>query len=69
MNKIKGTVALIGSGELSGTMVETHKALLSKSGSGAKAFFLDTPAGFQENVDLIAQRAVQYFEKQVQHKM
>ncbi|MBW6464116.1 MAG: hypothetical protein K0B84_08020 [Firmicutes bacterium] len=69
MNKIKGTVALIGSGELSGTMVETHKALLSKNGSGTKAFFLDTPAGFQENVDLIAQRAVQYFEKQVQHKM
>lgn len=66
---IKGTVALIGSGELSGTMVETHKALLSKRGSGGKAYFLDTPAGFQENVDLIARRAVEFFEQQVQHKM
>ncbi len=69
MTIIKGTVALIGSGELSGTMVETHKALLAKNSLKAKAYFLDTPAGFQENVDLIARRAVQFFEQQVQHKM
>jgi len=66
---IRGTVALVGSGELSGTMVETHKMLLSRVESGRKALFLDTPAGFQENVDLLARRAVHFFEQQVLHKM
>ncbi len=66
---IRGTVALIGSGELSGTMVETHKMLLSRNSSGEKALFLDTPAGFQENIDLLAARAVQYFERQVGYSM
>ncbi len=69
MLTVRGTIALIGSGELSGTMVETHKMLLSRIGSQQKALFLDTPAGFQGNVDLIADRAVNYFEQQVRHKM
>lgn len=66
---ISGIVALIGSGELSGTMVETHKMLLSRNSSGEEALFLDTPAGFQENIDLLAARAVQYFERQVGYSM
>ena len=66
---VQGIVVLIGSGELSGTMVETHKALLSRNDSRGKALFLDTPAGFQDNVDLIAQRAIKYFEQQVRHSM
>lgn len=66
---VRGTVALVGSGELSATMVETHKMLLSRVGPGEKALFLDTPAGFQENVDLLARRAVHFFEQQVQHSM
>jgi len=69
MSKIKGLVALVGSGELSGTMVETHKLLLSGIQSRGKALFLDTPAGFQENVDLIARRAVKYFAEHVHHSM
>lgn len=66
---VKGIVALMGSGELSGTMVETHKALLSHTANQGKTLFLDTPAGFQENVDLLARRAVEYFENQVGHSM
>jgi cyanophycinase-like exopeptidase len=66
---IRGRIALIGSGELSGTMVETHKMLLSRNSSGEKALFLDTPAGFQENIDLLAARAMQYFERQVGYSM
>ena len=69
MTKILGKFALMGSGELSGTMVETHKRLLADIKLPGKAFFLDTPAGFQENVDLLARRAVKYFEEQVLHKM
>ncbi len=66
---MRGTIALVGSGELSGTMVETHKRLLARNKSRGKALFLNTPAGFQENVDLIAQRAVHYFERQVGSSM
>ncbi len=66
---VRGIVALIGSGELSGTMVETYKALFARCGARGKAFFLDTPAGFQENADLIARRAVEFFRRQVGHSM
>lgn len=66
---VRGTIALVGSGELSGTMVETHKTLLSRNKFQGKALFLDTPAGFQGNVDLISRRAVEYFERQVRHSM
>jgi len=69
MAQAQGKVALIGSGELSGTMVETHKMLLAGIKSGDLTLFLDTPAGFQENVDLISGRAVEYFQAQVLHKM
>lgn len=69
ISMVTGTVALLGSGELSATMVETHKKLLSRCGSQRKALFLDTPAGFQENVDLIARRAVEYFRQQVRREM
>lgn len=69
MSMVRGIITLIGSGEFSGTMVETHKMLLSRSRSGEKALFLDTPAGFQGNVDLIARRAVQFFDRQVRHSM
>jgi hypothetical protein len=50
-------------------MVETHKKLLSSVKISDLALFLDTPAGFQENVDLISRRAVEYFQAQVLHPM
>ncbi len=69
MVKVQGTIALMGSGELSGTMVETHKMLLARNKPDEKVLFLDTPAGFQGNVDLIADRAVKHFEQKVRHCM
>ncbi len=62
---VKGKVALLGSGEMSGTMVETHKKLLAGINRSGKVLFLDTPAGFQENVDLISRRALDYFARRV----
>lgn len=59
----------MGSGELTGTMVEVHKQLLRHCGSDARAVFLDTPAGFQLNVDHIGRKAVQYFNERVQHSL
>ena len=50
----KGIIALMGSGELTTTMVEVHKELLARVDQPPKAIFLDTPAGFQLNVDQLS---------------
>ena len=65
----KGKIVLMGSGELTATMVEVHKSLLSGLQGSPQAAFLDTPAGFQLNVDQISLKAVEYFRKQVRHPL
>ncbi len=69
MSTKKGVIALMGSGELTVTMVEVHKDLLSGIGDAPRAVFLNTPAGFQLNVDQLSQRAVEYFRNHVRHPM
>ena len=65
----KGTIVLMGSGELTTTMVEVHKKLLAAFKKPARAVFLDTPAGFQLNADQISQKAVGYFNKHIQQPL
>lgn len=65
----KGKIALIGSGELTPSMVEVHKFLLSAQPPTKTAYFLDTPAGFQPNADDISSKAQEYFQKHVQHQV
>jgi peptidase E len=60
-----GIIALMGSGELTATMVEVHKSLIKTMGPDARAFFIDTPAGFQLNVDQISRKAVDYFNDKI----
>jgi len=55
-------IALMGSGELSPTMVKVHRRLLSTFGSEPNAIFLDTPFGFQENADVLTERVADYFD-------
>ena len=66
MSVKKGIIALMGSGELTATMVEIHKELLGGLAQPPQAIFLDTPAGFQLNVDQLSERATEYFRKHVQ---
>jgi peptidase E len=65
----KGKIVLMGSGELTATMVEVHKELLRDLGASPHAVFIDTPAGFQLNVDQLSKRACEYFNSRVQHSM
>lgn len=65
----KGTIVLMGSGELTATMVEIHKARLRRLGQSPAAVFVDTPAGFQLNVDHISQKAAEYFKLRVQQTL
>lgn len=67
MSSGRGTIALMGSGELTSTMVEVHKELLAALKTGSRAVFLDTPAGFQLNADDLSKRATTYFGERVRH--
>ncbi len=65
----RGTIVLMGSGELTATMVELHKARLRPFGPSGQALFIDTPAGFQLNVDNISKRAIEHFKLRVQKRL
>ncbi|MGD8741689.1 MAG: hypothetical protein PVG34_15330 [Desulfobacterales bacterium] len=69
MSSEKGMIVLMGSGELTATMVEVHKELLGRFGAAANAVFLDTPAGFQLNVDQISQKAQDYFQTHIRQRL
>ena len=69
MSSIKGMIVLMGSGELTATMVEVHKNMLARFPGSPTAVFLDTPAGFQLNVDEISRKAVEYFRVHVQKQL
>jgi len=69
MSSKKGIIVLMGSGELTATMVGVHKELLTRISKTPKAVFMDTPAGFQLNVDLISRRAQEYFQTHVQQAL
>jgi hypothetical protein len=62
-SRSSGTITLIGSGEMSGTMGKVHRAVMSRIAGPVHAVFLDTPAGFQLNADEISAKAVEYFEQ------
>jgi len=59
----------MGSGELTATMVEVHKKMLAGLPNSPNAVFLDTPAGFQLNVEEISRKAVEYFRIHVQQPL
>jgi cyanophycinase-like exopeptidase len=69
MSSRKGMIVLMGSGELTATMVEIHKKMLARFPDSPTAVFLDTPAGFQLNVDEISRKAVEYFRVHVQKQL
>ncbi len=69
MSKNRGIIALMGSGELTTTMVEVHKSLLRRYEGSARAVFVDTPAGFQLNVDQISHKAIEYFNLRIQQML
>ena len=69
MSSRKGMIVLMGSGELTATMVEVHKNMLARFPDSPTAIFLDTPAGFQLNVDEISRKAVEYFRVHVQKQL
>jgi hypothetical protein len=62
-NPLLGSITLIGSGEMSPGMSKIHQTLMSAIKGPVRAVFIDTPAGFQLNVQQISEKAAQYFNK------
>lgn len=60
-----GLLVLMGSGETSPTMVETHRRVVRALGAAPRAVLLDTPYAFQENATDISARARAYFSRSV----
>ena len=55
----------MGSGENSPAMVTPHQNILKKFGKESKRINLDTPYGFQENVNELTEKIQKYFEVNV----
>ncbi len=58
-----GTIALMGSGELADSMAEVHRMLMARLGEAPRPVFIDTPAGFELNIDSIGHKASAYFQR------
>ena len=54
-------LAIIGSGETSPSMVSIHQELAGALKAHAAAVILETPYGFQENVDAVSEKTKRYF--------
>jgi hypothetical protein len=67
IDRLPRLLTIMGSGETAPTMVKTHRSILERLGSSARAVVLDTPYGFQENAPELAARAKDYFRQSVGH--
>jgi len=63
------TITFMSSGEMSARLSPAHRAVLSRIDEPLRAIFLDTPAGFQENATALAEKAVEYFQHNLQHDL
>jgi peptidase E len=65
MTTPRGTIAIMGSGETTDSMVRVHRHLLERLKPPVRAVFIDTPAGFQMNADDLFDKAREYFQKRL----
>lgn len=61
-----GLIAIFGSGEISPTGRKIHDFLFSKLPKPVQVAILETPAGFQPNVDLVTLQIKEFMEKSLQ---
>ena len=66
LNETSGTLTLMGSGEMTTGMAEAHRRSMRLIGemNTVKPVFIDTPAGFELNVNAISEKAKEYFKEQ-----
>jgi cyanophycinase-like exopeptidase len=57
---VTGRIILMGSGEVAPTMVATHRRGITAAGA-SEVLILDSPFGFQENVEQLTEKLAEYF--------
>lgn len=62
-----GLIALFGSGEISPTGRKIHDFLFARLPSPVKVAILETPAGFQPNVEVVAREIEEFFKQHLQN--
>lgn len=63
----KGLITLFGSGEISSTGRKIHDMLFSQLSTPVKVAILETPAGFQPNVEIVSKQIKDFFEHRLQN--
>ena len=66
MEIVKGSIAIMGSGETSPALVSVHRKFVEMLDNKVNAFLIDTPFGFQENADVLVDKLQLFFKKSVQ---
>jgi len=64
-----GRITLVGAGELMAAMSSIHRSVIRRLSQPPRAVFLDTTAGFETNVDAIAEKAVEYYAHHLQTEL
>ena len=62
MKKVKGSIAILGSGETSPNLVSVHRKLLNRLSEDVSASLIDTPFGFQENADQLVEKLIEFYD-------
>ena len=65
MSKVKGSIAILGSGETSPNLVTVHRRLINNLGKKVNAYMIDTPFGFQENADELVKKLKEFYKKSI----
>lgn len=65
--KTPGLIVLLGSGETLPTSGKTHEYVARRLPEGGKVVIMETPAGFEPNADLVAEKIKLYLEKRLQN--
>ena len=66
MEVVKGSIAVMGSGETSPALVSVHREFVKMLDNQVNAYVIDTPFGFQENADVLVDKLKLFFKKSVQ---
>ena len=62
MQKVNGSIAILGSGETSPNLVSVHRNLINKIDGEVIASLIDTPFGFQENADQLVDKLIEFYD-------
>jgi cyanophycinase-like exopeptidase len=64
-----GRIILVGAGEMMASMSGQHRATLARLPQPPHPVFLDTTAGYETNIDAIAEKAVEYYQHHLQTEL